>query len=221
MLWGVAQPVLTKVDGDMVRLQNVFRKLLRFTAFVSFPAMFGLCLISREFIFITITPKWAAAVPMLQLLCLWGAFVPIQSLFYNLLISRGRSSWYMWGTLALVGAELAGVLLVRSMGVMTILQVFTVINISWLFVWYALVRRETGLRLRDVLLDMAPYFLLSVALCLAADYLSHLVGGLWATLIFKVVFVAAFYILILHVSGSVILRESWQYLRHKKISNEA
>lgn len=216
MLWGVAQPVLTKVDEDPARQQAVFRKLLRFAAFVSFPAMFGLCLVSREFIYITITPKWEPAVPMLQLLCLWGAFVPVQSLFCNLLISRGRSDWYMWGTLALVGAELAGVLAVNSLGVAMILRVFVATNIAWLFVWHALVQRETGLRLRHVLLDLAPYFFLAAALCLAAAYLSSYLSGLWLKLVFKVVFVGALYIIILYMSGSVILRESMQFLGKKK-----
>ena len=41
MINGVAQPVLTKVSDDLERQKRVFRKMLRFTAFVSFPAMLG------------------------------------------------------------------------------------------------------------------------------------------------------------------------------------
>ena len=48
MINGVAQPVLTKVSDDLERQKRVFRKMLRFTAFVSFPAMLGLGIVSEE-----------------------------------------------------------------------------------------------------------------------------------------------------------------------------
>ena len=63
MINGVAQPVLTKVSDDLERQKRVFRKMLRFTAFVSFPAMLGLGIVSEELITITITDKWYPAYP--------------------------------------------------------------------------------------------------------------------------------------------------------------
>ena len=55
MINGIAQPVFTRVADDKARQLAVFRKLLRFTAFISFPAMLGLSLVSKELIIITIT----------------------------------------------------------------------------------------------------------------------------------------------------------------------
>ena len=87
MINGIAQPVFTRVADDKARQLAVFRKLLRFTAFISFPAMFGLALIANEFIVIAVTAKWQACVPIMQILCIWGAFVPITYMYSNLLIS--------------------------------------------------------------------------------------------------------------------------------------
>ena len=89
MINGIAQPVFTRVADDKARQLAVFRKLLRFTAFISFPAMLGLSLVSKELIIITITEKWLPSADILQLLCIWGAFIPVINLFSNLLISRG------------------------------------------------------------------------------------------------------------------------------------
>ena len=61
MVNGVAQPVLAQVSDDKERQSRVFRKMLRFTAFISFPAMFGLSLVAPELITIAITDKWAAS----------------------------------------------------------------------------------------------------------------------------------------------------------------
>ena len=92
MINSVAQPVLASVSDDRGRQLGIFRKLLRFTAFVSFPAMLGLSLVAHELIVIAITDKWLASADILRLLCVWGAFVPVNNLFSNLLVSRGHSS---------------------------------------------------------------------------------------------------------------------------------
>ena len=70
MINGVAQPVLAQVTDDKERQLRVFRKMMRFTAFVSFPAMFGLSLIAPELITIAITDKWIESAQILQLLCI-------------------------------------------------------------------------------------------------------------------------------------------------------
>ena len=77
MVNGVAQPVLVSAGNECERLQRVFRKMLRFTAFIAFPAMWGLALIVPELIPIAITDKWLPCVPILQILCIGGAFIPI------------------------------------------------------------------------------------------------------------------------------------------------
>ena len=81
MLYGITQPVFAKTDDDRQRQKQIFRKLLRFTAFVSFPAMFGLALVAREFIVILLGAKWLESALLLQLLCVMGAFCPICNLF--------------------------------------------------------------------------------------------------------------------------------------------
>ena len=99
MVNAVAQPALAKVVNDSELQLHVFRKMLRFTAFVAFPLMFGLSLVSKEIIIVVITDKWIESAEMLQLLAIWGAFMPIQSMFTNLLVSCGRSRTFMWCTI--------------------------------------------------------------------------------------------------------------------------
>ena len=88
----VAQPVLAQITDNSNRQQAVFRKMLRFTSYLAFPAMFGLALIAPEFIHLAIKDKWMPCVPILQTLCIWGAFLPITTLCSNLVISQGSPS---------------------------------------------------------------------------------------------------------------------------------
>lgn len=216
MLWGVAQPVFAKVDDDRTRQLAVFRKLLRFTALLAFPAMFGLSIISREFILIAIGEKWLGAATIMQLLCIWGAFVPIQSNFSNLLIARGKSNAYMWCTIALVASVFLAAIGMKPFGMTWMLRVFVAVNILWLFVWHALVHRTLGLRLLDMLRDIMPYMLLAGVLCLGAYFLLQGVESLWLSLVAKVLGVGAAYCFVLWISGSVIFREAVDFLFRRK-----
>lgn len=84
MINGVAQPVLAKISEDTDRQQRVFRKMLRFTAFISFPAMLGLGIIAEELIVISITDKWYSSVSIMQILCISGALSPLPTFTSNL-----------------------------------------------------------------------------------------------------------------------------------------
>lgn len=96
MLNGVTQPILASVRDDVERQSRIFRKMLRFTAFIAFPCMFGLSIVTRELILTTVGAKWIDSIPLMQILCIGGAFVPLNALFSNLIISQGKSNIYMW-----------------------------------------------------------------------------------------------------------------------------
>ena len=64
----VAQPVMAQVTGDNERERRVFRKMMRLTAMLSFPAMFGLAMVAEEFILLTIHEQWLSSVPLLRIL---------------------------------------------------------------------------------------------------------------------------------------------------------
>ena len=98
--------------------------MLRFTAFISFPAMLGLSLIAPELIILTITDKWLPSAFILQLLCIGGAFIPITNLYSNLVISKGKSDIYMWNTISLGIIQLTTMLLLYPYGVHTMIIVY-------------------------------------------------------------------------------------------------
>ena len=215
MINGVAQPVLASITEDTQRQVAVFRKMLRFTAFISFPAMFGLSIVSKEFIVITITDKWLVSAQMMQLLCIWGAFIPINNLFSNLLVSRGRSSVFMFCNITLSILQLITACLSYPYGITMMIYLFITINILWLFVWYFFVKREIPLTLSCVLKDIAPYFLLAATLTASAYYITLGIRNLYLSLLIKIVLVVFLYALILWKLQSVIFRECIEFIRKK------
>ena len=215
MVNGVAQPVLAQVSDDKERHSRVFRKMLRFTAFISFPAMFGLSLVAPELITIAITDKWAASAEILRLLCISGAFIPIITLYSNLLISKGKSNVYMWNTICLGMTQLLVMLLLYPYGIHTMVLVYVLINIVWLLVWHYFVWREIRLRLFQALKDIMPFAVISGGIMIATYYITLFMQNIYLLFVSKVIIASSLYMIIMWCSGSITFKESMQYVRHR------
>ena len=216
MLTSVAQPVLSTLSDDKERQLNALRKMLRFTAFVSFPAMFGLSFTSQELIVLAVTDKWLPSANIMQILCIGGAFIPFSGLFSQLMLSRGHSSIYMWNTIALSLSQLFGAYLLYPYGITPMLYVFISINMSWTFVWLYFIQKEIKLSLPNFLKDISPYLLLSIACIFACSFITEPIENVGLRLIGKISIVGLFYIAILWKANSTILQESIHFIFKKK-----
>ena len=218
MVSSVAQPVLAQVSDDKKRQLKVFRKMMRFTCFISFPAMLGLSFVAPELITIAITDKWAESAKILQLLCISGAFIPVINLCSNLLISKGKSNIYMWNTISLVIFQLFVMLLCHPYGIHTMIVIYVAINISWLLIWHHFVQKEIGYLLVNLMKDVTPYLLITIG----AIVISHfcLIGctNIYLKFVGKIGTVALLYLSAMWATGSQTLKEGLDYLlKGKKV----
>ena len=240
MVQGVAQPTFVQVGDDQGRLQRAFRKMLRFTAFISFPAMFGLAFIAPQLIPLLLGDKWLPSAHLMQLLCVAGAVLPIATLYYQLLISRGRSTTYMWNILAQGILILLLLFCVKTFawelkfpdemghfckispsaltfsGIRLMVLSYVLVTIGWLFVWHYFLWREIRLPLRHALKDIPPFALLAALAIAAAYFVTLPVSNRLALMLLRIVLTAAFYLLALWLLHANILRESLSYLLHRK-----
>lgn len=218
MVWSVTQPLFARLSyDDPQRMREVFRKMLRFTCFLSFPSLFGLGLIAPEFITIAITDKWLPSAQLMQLLCVGGAFMPVASLYSNFLISQGKSNVFMYNTMAQCLVQMLCMVVLYPYGVEAMVVAYVVVNILWVFAWHFFVRRTMTLTLVESLRDMFPFMVLSLLAMAAAWGASLLVEGHVAlSLLVKVVVAAVTYLALMWMFGAAILKECFAYLRHRK-----
>ena len=211
----VAQTVMVEVESERERERRVFRKMLRLTAFLTFPALFALSMVSREFLLLCLGDKWAGAVPLMQVLCVGGAFLPLHTLYQNLAISNRRSDLYLWCNTAQMAAQLAVVALCYSRGVMAVVWATTVLNMLWLGVWQAIGHHLTALRHRDALADTVPFMAGAAGVMGLTGWLTSWISGLLPLLVCRCVVAAGLYLLLMKVAGAKILDECIHTLRHK------
>lgn len=212
----VAQPVLTNVDNEEGRQQRVFRKMLRFTSLVCFPLMFGLALVAHEFIIVTIGAKWEPSVILLQILCIGGAFIPLQTLYQNLIISRKRSDIYLRLVALQIVLQIILTLSVASLGVAAMVAAFSALNVLFTACWHFALQRILPLSTLDVLKDTLPFTLTAAAVMLATHYATLPISNLWLLLLARMAMAAVLYYFIMRLLNVAILKECMQFILKKQ-----
>lgn len=211
----VAQPVLTNADNEEGRQERVFRKMLRFTSLVCFPLMFGLALVAHEFIIVTIGTKWEPSVILLQLLCIGGAFIPLQTLYQNFIISRGRSDSYLRLVALQIVLQIILTLSLAPLGITAMVAAFSVLNVLFTACWHFALQRIHPLPVLDVLKDTMPFALIAAVVMLATHYITLSVTTLWLLLLTRMMLAAVLYLVIMRLLNVAILKECLQFIRKK------
>ena len=213
----VAQPVLyeSNAGNEKERQLRVFRKMVRFTSFLSMPLMFGLAIISREFILLTIGSEWEGCVLMLQILCLSGAFLPIHTMYQNLAISRGKSNVFMWLSLAQIVLQLLIILSTHRFGMTVMVCAYSLLIILWLLPWHFFVSRMTGYRWCDVAKDIVPFMLVALAVMAVTFLATTSLSSLYLQLALRIFMAAVLYATVMYIGKVEILNECIQFIKRK------
>jgi O-antigen/teichoic acid export membrane protein len=211
----VAQPVLKVVVDDQERELRVFRKMIRFTAFISFPALFGLAMVAHEFILLTITDKWAACVPLLQILCVGGAFLPFYSLFHNMAISHRRSDIFLRCSVLQIFTQLIIILLFHRWGITTMVIAYSVFNAAFLLVWHFYTHRLSHLRLTYLMKDIIPFMLIALGVMAVTYHCTQPIENMSLVLAVRIVIAGSLYLGILKFLHAEILTECLRFAKEK------
>ena len=216
----VAQPVLTRITDDRERQRRVFGKMLRFTAFLAFPAMFGLAMVAPQVILLAIGEKWIDSIPLLQILCISGAFIPLYTVYQNLFLSQGKSDVYMWLTVSQIAIMLIAVLACHSLGIKAMVIAFACINVLWLLAWQLFAYRLIGYRFIQMLRDLLPFMLIALAV-MSVTYLVTLdISNMYFLLVARILLAAALYAITMKLLRARIFEECVEFIRSKKSNHQ-
>lgn len=94
-LMSVLFPVLSQVQNDLPRFQNIILNALHTLSLITFFLLGGLYLLSEELIVFLFSDKWLPSVHYMELLLLSGFSYPLSALLVNVLSSRGNSKAFL------------------------------------------------------------------------------------------------------------------------------
>lgn len=91
----VTFPLLCKIKNDDIRLEMVYRKILRLSAYIVFPLMVGLAIVAHPMIVVLIGEQWSFSATLLSIICLYMMWYPVHAINLSLLQAKGRSDLFL------------------------------------------------------------------------------------------------------------------------------
>jgi len=216
MINGVAQPVLVEVMDDKEREVLVFRKMIRFGAFVSFPAMLGLAFVAKEFIWLLLGEKWLDSVPFLQLFCIWGAVGYLSQLYINLLMAHSRSDIYLFGMIFIGLLQIIVIWALYPLGIFNMVIGYIGVYFLSILFWHHSVRNILPIKFISVCKDIASYLLICILTFLSVYQILSEVTNLYYLLLGKICFSIIMYVFLLKLFGSNIFNECLLFVKNKR-----
>jgi teichuronic acid exporter len=162
--YAISRPSLSLFAASQdheVQLAHHFRSALTHLAMINFPVMVGLGIAARPLVVALLTVRWLECVPLLQLLCAVGIFLPLQRINLNVIIATGHSTLFFQLELArtmmaVMFISIAGLFGVKTMILSQIVAMATT--------WYMNsigTSRVLSYTFRRQLEDVLPYALAS------------------------------------------------------------
>lgn len=182
----VSLPVLSKIQDDKDKLSFAYRKVIKYSSFIIFPMMLGLLAISKPFVMVVLTEKWAGVVPIMQILCLGYMIDHLSVLNLNLLYVEGRTDLVL--KLEIIKKTIA-------ISILLVTLPFGIVIMCWGKIVYDYIavlintyytKKLINLSLSQQFLDILPYFLASVIMAslvllfnlFVANYMIQLLLGI-------------------------------------------
>lgn len=101
ILTQVMVPALSTIQKDIEKVGKIYKEAIQAIAFLTFPLMLGLFVVSESFILVVYGEKWRAVIPVLRIFCILGMAQSIISPVGWIYNSLGRTDiQFKWGLIA-------------------------------------------------------------------------------------------------------------------------
>ncbi|PVH25680.1 lipopolysaccharide biosynthesis protein [Sphingobacterium corticibacter] len=212
----IIQPLMTEVShSEEERKIRVFRKLLSFISFITFPLMFGLALIAPDFLLLAGGAKWLESADYLRVLAFGGAFAVVSNAFSNYTLSKGRSTTYMWNMIVFGILQVGLFFALKHLGVLYIVLGYATMNLLWLNTWFFITRKSLQYSYRFMWRDVYAYALSAVVGFLATYFWIDILPHAALRLAVSVLSMGAVYLGICYLFSRETFQEIQNFFRNK------
>lgn len=169
----VAFPLLSATQHDPERMRSGLRAALQTVAAINAPLMLGLSAAAAPAIALLLGAQWEATVPVLRVLCVAGAFWPLQVMNYQAVIALGHARLMFQVESAKRIGGLIALILVARHGLLAIAAVGIVYNLMGFAINAHCAGRFTGYGFRRQLRDLSPIYIIAAAMAVLVSYVDQ------------------------------------------------
>ena len=189
-------PALSTLQDDKKRLKDYTRKMMALTAFTVSPIMAGIAGISRNFVMVVLTEKWAPSIPMMQLFCISLGINILSTTNMQAFNSLGRSDVFM--KLEIVKRSLSLILLfiAAHFNVYLVIAVLAAMGVFSIVYNTFPNRKLLGYTITEQLTDLAPSIIIALVMFVAVISVNYFHLGYALLLIIQIIVGVGIYVLL-------------------------
>lgn len=206
-------PLLSRYQDDREQYTHTMRRLNRLTSFMVFPFMGGLAVMAPAIFHLLFGTKWDSAIILFQILMVRGAFIVVNSLYNNYLLSLGYARTLVVVEVVKDVATIVGILAtvwLHSLAWLVWGQFFATL-VTWIAV-LGITRRATGFSLRELTGGMSRYLVLALVAVAGAWCAGRLSLSPLPLLMIQSVVGLGLYVGILALRGDTALKDAKKYI---------
>lgn len=141
----VTFPMMAKIQDDTERLKNIYLKTIHYLSSVNFPIYALMIVLAPELVMVLFGDKWMDAVPIVQILSIYGALRSTGNPIGSLLLAKGKAKLGFYWNLGLFFYVPFGVYISSLWGLISVSWGLVFIMASLMIPnWYFLVRPLCG-----------------------------------------------------------------------------
>lgn len=208
-------PVQSLIKDDVPRLKNTVRTNVKFTTFLTFPAIIGLMVIAEPFIKLFLTDKWLPSVSYLQILSVAGLFTVITSAIASFIIPLGKFNFTVrfsiFSNILFLLIIAIGIFLKVNLNLLVAgkaLQSFIVLIIN---IYYS--NKFINYSLKEILIDIAAASIISIVMGVVVYIIGFMFSISYGVLILQIIVGASIYFLFNLIFNKAIMKEIFAFIR--------
>ena len=209
----LSTPMMAELQTNIGVMRAAFYRAVRLIAALTFPASAGMALVADDMVMMLLGSKWAPAVPILRLLCVYAAVRSVDVLLPPVLFARQRQRFLFWycvaQLIAVSAAAVAGALWAGPAGVVVC---STPVYCALMAVMVKEALEELEGSFTELWSEIAPIFaataaMAGVVLLLRELFFASWSGSPWFSLLLLSSSGAATYVAALFTIGSPVIGE--------------
>jgi O-antigen/teichoic acid export membrane protein len=187
----VALPAFSRLQSDPLRLAKALYRYCELSSFSALPVFAGTAAVAPQLVPWLFGSKWSSAVPLLQVLSLYGAMRVLLSAIHPLMLAKGRAGLYLLMNVLQSSLTFAGCMVGLRWGPKAVALSMSVNLLIAAAVFLYVGERILEIRAKSLLMSFAYPVLSSLAMLAAVTLLQALIGDGFGARVMLVLCVAA------------------------------
>jgi len=157
----VAYPMFAEIANDIVKLKNVYKRLMQQVLFWNAPVLILLFLLAEPLFRFLLTDKWLQAVPYFKILCISGIMYPLHAYNLNILKVMGESGLFLRLEIIKKVLSVSGILVFIQFGIYGLLYFQLGFNLVAYFINSMYSGRLIRYPVKEQIEDILPILILA------------------------------------------------------------